>query len=67
MKPKVYPNQLESFLGEIKTFSTVELSFEMIYNFITSLQDWCFSSNSSNAEKEKVIKNTSKQLGYHLN
>jgi hypothetical protein len=45
-KPKIYPIQPESFLGEIKNFPAVELSFDMIYNSIISLQDWCFSSNS---------------------
>ena len=66
-KPNIYPIPLECFLNEIKNFPAVDLSFEMMYNSIISLQDWCFSSNSSNAEKGKVIKNTSKQLGFHLN
>jgi hypothetical protein len=65
--PKIYRIQPESFLHEIKNFPAVELSFEMIYYSIISLQDWCFSSKSSNAEKGKVIKNNSKQLGFHLN
>jgi hypothetical protein len=67
MKPKIYPIQPGSFLHEIKNFPAVELSFKMISYSIISFQDWCFSSNSSNAEKGKVIKNTSKQLGFHLN
>ncbi len=66
-KPNIYPIQRESFLDEIENFPAVELSFEMIYNSIISLQDWCFSSISSNTEKGKVIKNPSKQLGFHLN
>lgn len=66
-KPNIYPIQPESFLDEIENFPAVELSFEMIYNSIISLQDWCFSSKSSNAEKGKVIKNTYKQLDFHLN
>ena len=66
-KPNIYPIPLDCFLNEIKNFPAVELSFEMIYNSIISLQDWCSSCTSSNAEKGKVIKNTSKQLGFHLN
>jgi hypothetical protein len=57
----------ESFLYEIKNFPAVELSFEMIYNSSISLQDWCFTSNSSNAERGKGDKKiTSKQLGFHF-
>ena len=63
-KPKIYPIQPESFLNEIKNFPAVELSFEMIYNSIISLQDWCFSSNLSNAEKGKVIKKYLKAIGF---
>jgi hypothetical protein len=55
-KPKIYTIQQESFLYEINNFPVDELSFEMIYNSIISLQDLSFSSNSSNAEIEKVIK-----------
>ena len=55
-KPQIYPIQPESFLGKMKNFPAIELSFEMIYNSIVSLQDWCFSNNSSSAKKGKVIK-----------
>jgi len=40
-------------LYEIKNFPVAELSFEMIYNSIISLQDWCFSSNSPMQRKER--------------
>jgi hypothetical protein len=63
-KPQIYPIQPESFLGEIKNFPAVELSFEMIYNSIVSLQDWCFSSNLSNAKKGKVIKEYLQAIGF---
>ena len=63
-KPKIYPILPESFLNEIENFPAVELSFEMIYNSIISLQDWCFSSNSSNAEKGKVIKKYLQAIGF---
>ena len=63
-KPNIYPIQPESFLDEIENFPAVELSFEMIYNSIISLQDWCFSSNSSNAEKGKVIKKYLQAIGF---
>jgi hypothetical protein len=63
-KPKIYPIQPGSFLNEIKNFPVVELSFEMIYNSIIFLQDWCFSSNSSNAEKGKVIKKYLQAIGF---
>ena len=63
-KPKIYPNQPESFLHEIKNFPVVELSFKMINNHIISLQDWCFSSNSSNEEKGKVIKKYIQAIGF---
>jgi hypothetical protein len=63
-KPKIYPIQPESFLNEIENFPAVELSFEMIYNSIISLQDWCFSSNSSNAQKGKVIKKYLQAIGF---
>ena len=62
-KPKIYPIQPEYFLYEIKKIPAVELYFEMIYNSIISLQDWCFSSNSSNAEKGKV-KNFFQGVGF---
>ena len=48
----------------MKNFPVVELSFEMIYNSIISLQDWCFSSKSSNAEKGKVIKKYLQAIGF---
>ena len=35
----------------------------MIYNSIISLQDWCFSSNASNAEKGKLIKKYLQAIG----
>ena len=63
-KPNIYPIQPESFLDEIENFPAVELSFEMIYNSIISLQDWCFSSKSSNAEKGKVIKKYLQAIGF---
>ena len=36
----------------------------MIYNSIISLQDWCFYSNSSNAEKGKVITKYLQAIGF---
>ena len=63
-KPKIYPIQPESFLNEIKNFPAVELSFEMIYNSIISLQDWCSSCTSSNTEKGKVIKKYLQAIGF---
>ena len=36
----------------------------MIYNSFVSLQDWCFSSNSSNAQKGKVIKKYLQAIGF---
>jgi hypothetical protein len=63
-KPNIYPIQPESFLDEIENFPAVELSFEMIYNSIISLQDWCFSSKLSNAEKGKVIKKYLQAIGF---
>ena len=63
-KPNIYPIQPESFLNEIENFPAVEVSFEMIYNSIITLQDWCFSRNSSNAEKGKVIKKCIQAIGF---
>jgi hypothetical protein len=63
-KPKIYPIQPESFRSPIKNFPAVELSFEMIYNSILSLQDWSRSSYSSNTEKGKVIKAYLKAIGF---
>ena len=63
-KPKIYPIQYECFLDKIKNFPSVELSFEMIYNSITSLQEWCFSSTLSKTQKEAVIKNYLQAIGF---
>ena len=63
-KPKIYPIQPEFFLHEVKNFPAIELSFEIIYNSIISLQDWCFSSTLANKEKAKVIKKFLQAIGF---
>ena len=63
-KPKIYPIQHECFLHKIKNFPAVELSFEMIYNSITSLQEWCFSSTLSKTQKGVVIKKYLQAIGF---
>ncbi len=63
-KPKIYPIQPEFFLHEVKNFPAVELSFEMIYNTIISLQDCCFSITLANKEKAKVIKKFLQAIGF---
>jgi len=65
-KPKIYPVQPESFLEGMKTYPAVELSFEMIYNSIISLQNWKFPSNSSNTVKSKVIRAYLQAIGFSL-
>ena len=62
-KPKTYPIQPELFLQTIENFPAVELSFEMISNSITALQDWCFSSTLSNTAKGDVIKRYLQAIG----
>ena len=63
-KPKIYPIQHECFLDKINNFPLVELSFEMNYNSITSLQEWCFSSTLSKTQKGVVIKKYLQVIGF---
>ncbi len=63
-KPDTYPIQPEIFLHKIQNFPTVELSFEMIYNSITSLHEWCFSSTLSKTLKGVVIKKYLQAIGF---
>ena len=63
-KPKTYPIQHESFLHKIQNFPAIEISFEMIYNSVTSLQEWCSSSNLSSTQKGIVIKKYLQAIGF---
>ncbi len=66
-KPKTYPIPPKLFLQTIENFPAVELSFEMIFNSITALQDWCFSSTLSNTAKGDVIKRYLQAIGLSTN
>jgi hypothetical protein len=50
----------------MKTYPAVELSFEMIYNSIISLQNWTFSGNSYYTVKSKVIRAYLQAIGFSL-